>query len=65
VAVESDYSSLSEGVVKSATSSYTYFQRSHTKAIKEELQRTGMDADFGAVATAVSDRWRDMDTEAR
>ena len=52
-------------MVKPATSAYTFFQRAVTKTTKEELARTGMNSDFGAVATAVSDRWRDMDTLQR
>ena len=54
-----------DGMVKPATSAYTFFQRTVTKTVKEELARTGMESDFGAVATAVSDRWRDMDTIQR
>ena len=65
VAVDSQFENIAEGVVAPSVSAYTFFQRSQTIAIKDDLINAGQASDFGSVATAVSVRWRGMDSDGR
>ena len=65
VAVEGQFSGLSDNQIAPAKSAYTYFQSEQTKAVKAALEASGLDSDFGAVASAVSKKWRSTADRSR
>ena len=65
VAVESVKDSRMEGVVSTAKSAWAYYQLDMTSKVKQELIKSKQPSDFGSVASAVSVRWRAMDSAAK